>query len=186
MRPPFVIIEGPDCTGKTTLSNYLARFFGSVFLFHATAQGKLPVAMADYQSNILDNCEVAQELGQAVVLDRHWPSEHVYGPIFRPGNPHGFDGGKYERRISGMGGIYIFCDRNDVVEAHQKEQDPDHPYDVASFRRVVDGYRKLRAALDMNLTPLIEYDVNVWGTQMHEFARLIHAKNHELQSRVSK
>lgn len=182
--PPLIIIEGPDCTGKTTLSRYLARVFTGAFLFHATAQGKLPLAMTDYQLNILENARVAmRELSVAAILDRHWPSEMVYGQIFRPGNPHGFYGDTFARAITEMRGIYIFCDRPDVIEAHSRERDPEHPYDEDKFAQVVSGYRELRTRLHQSGAPLLEYDLTIWGDKMHEFTRLIQAKNYELHGK---
>lgn len=179
INPPLIILEGPDCVGKTTLGQFLTKHFDA-FYYHATAKGKLVDAMMDYQSNILDNAETAMARGQAVVLDRHWPSETVYGPVFRPTNPNGFDATPHSRRIKKLGGIYVFGDREDVVEAHRAKQDADHPYDEEPFMRVVHGYRALYQMLIDAGAPALVYDIHVYGENMRDFAELIAVKHHEL------
>lgn len=181
MREPFIIIEGPDCTGKTTLSKFLAKELNG-WLFHATAQGRLKEAMQDYQTNILHNVETAlYELDRAAILDRHWPSEAVYGPVFRPGNPHGFNYESQANRCRSLKAIYILCDRSDVIDAHAEHQDPDHPYDPDQFRRVVDGYRLLRSRMEEEQYPFIDYDCRQ-PEAMITCLRLIKLKNHEIHS----
>lgn len=179
---PFIILEGPDCVGKTTLGRFLTAHFNA-FYYHATAKGKLVDAMMDYQSNILDNVESAIDREQAVVLDRHWPSETVYGPVFRPGNPNGFDSTQHAARIKKLKGIYVFGDREDVIEAHRAKQDVDHPYDEEPFARVVHGYRALcQTLMDAGL-PVLVYNIHQHGENMRDFAQLITIKHHELTSR---
>lgn len=183
MIEPFIIIEGPDCTGKTTLSHHLAKKFKAM-LFHATASGKLKEAMMEYQRSILDNAEVALKLDRAVVLDRHWPSEAVYGPIFRPGNPNQFSCMEHSDRIHRMNGIYVFCDRADVIKAHAAQQDPDHPYDEESFKKVVEGYRLLACRMESIGNPVVRYDFKEWQYSMDDFAALLWTKTFELHANL--
>lgn len=178
--PPLVILEGPDEVGKTTLGLFLAREFESSF-FHATAAGQLKVAMMDYQSNILDNVETSiNELKRGIILDRHWPSEVVYGSVFRPENPNNFSHDAFVGRIKALGGIYVFCDHPDVIERHARNRDPLHPYEDANFRRVVEGYRLLNAQLSEKGFPILDYSIPRWGSNMRDFSRLIRLKHHEL------
>ncbi len=182
MREPFIILEGPDCVGKTTLSKVLAKKWGAM-LYHATARGKLVDAMCEYQLNILDNADTAlRELDQAVVLDRHWPSEVVYGQVYRPDNQSGFKMGDYAKRIRNLNGIYVFCDRPDVVEAHAAEQDPDHPYDMDSFRRIVTIYRETADTMRRQGYPVVNYCIHEEGRNMNEFAKILQTISHELNS----
>lgn len=181
--PLFLVIEGADCTGKTTLSIKLAKQLGA-FVFHATADGKLKDCMYDYQKSIIVNAETNLLCGHPVILDRHWPSEAVYGPIFRPGkvwNPDDFI-----HRMRRLNAIYIFCDRVDVLAAHARQQDSEHPYDAAQFERVVLSYRSLFANLENSKFPVFRYDVNEHGGYtVYDIVSLLMVKQHELLDRTN-
>jgi len=77
------IIEGPDCSGKTTLAKRIAMMRNAMYI-HATGSGKLFAAMLDYHLSIVKNASINLSNGHDVVLDRLWPSEYVYGQIQRP------------------------------------------------------------------------------------------------------
>ena len=87
-RAGIIIVEGPDCSGKTTLSRYLSVEFNrrgnrSVY-FHCAGNKELFPAMSAFQQCVLDNAKWNKSNGSIVIIDRHWPSEYIYRPIFRP------------------------------------------------------------------------------------------------------
>jgi thymidylate kinase len=182
MHAPLIILEGPDCVGKTTLGKYLAKELDGVF-WHLTASRTLVAAMQDYQQNTLDNAKVnINEIDRAVIIDRHWPSEMIYGQVFRPETVKDFNHKHLSDQINAMNGIYILCWHDDVVIRHRKEEDPDHPYDDDSFTKVCNGYQtfyKNYRALNNNW---IDYSIPKWGNNLRDFTSLIRTKHHELCS----
>lgn len=68
-----IILEGPDCSGKTTLSKALV--------------GKLRCEYVHLDSKTQHKTykNVLEHDNEYKVIDRHWPSELVYGLTFRNG-----------------------------------------------------------------------------------------------------
>ncbi len=109
MSKKLIILEGPDCCGKSTLSHNLSRFYRGT-IFHCTASGKLFPALEDYHNNIMDNVDTNIELGNTVILDRFWPSEMAYGvKMFRPHSNYAETADKLLQRTLIHKPIYIFC-----------------------------------------------------------------------------
>lgn len=183
MNAPLIILEGPDGVGKTTLGKFLAKELHGAF-WHMTSSRTLFGAMHDYQQNALDNARVnITELERPVVIDRHWPSELIYGTVFRPGNPHGFQHETLEKQIEEMCGIYVFCWHDDVVARHREDKDPDHPYDDDSFTQVCNMYRQFFAKYRAVKENWIDYSIPLYGNNLHDFAAMIRVKHHELNTR---
>lgn len=134
------IVEGPDCSGKTTYAKKLAQENKGVY-FHQTCTKLLTPGLLDYQLNVLENVKIGLAEGQTWILDRGWPSDHVYAPIIRP------KADKITPRLRAITESfqpqYIFMEREDVEEAHEKEKSKAHPYPKKIFKRIVRGYRDL-------------------------------------------
>jgi thymidylate kinase len=145
MIPRLFIIEGPDNCGKSTLAQAIANRFNAVYWRLTSGQGLCEhAAMRLYQSNALDNAEVNIKAGRSVVLDRHWPSDQVYGTVLR-GKPS-IDGellAAVELQCRSMNVVYINCWRDNATLEHAKQKDPDHPYEDEVYTKVVDGYQEL-------------------------------------------
>ncbi len=158
MKTKLLIIEGPDCSGKSTLSAYLARQYRAV-RWHMTYTKSLTEGMFDYQMNALENAEwIIKNTDQVVIFDRHWPSEYIYGSLLRPHRVPFFDHSTLAAKIEKLGGCYVFCFRRDVVEAHQANLDPAHPYDEKLFRQIVKRYAEWA---DMMMNLRMEYNQEV-------------------------
>lgn len=144
----LIILEGPDCSGKTTLGKYLARWVNGVY-FHCTYTEKLGIAMRDYQMNVLANAMEGIKNGQVWVIDRLWPSEVVYSSVFRPHmHADALDTAQELHTIIGeVDATYVYCSDSDVIKRHAAQQDPDHPYDEDKFQEVVQGYEDLFAQM---------------------------------------
>jgi thymidylate kinase len=68
-----IILEGPDCAGKTTLATKLKEKLTDYLYIH---HGVYAHAYKPH----LESLKL-----ETVIIDRHWPSELIYGTIFRAG-----------------------------------------------------------------------------------------------------
>lgn len=153
----FIILEGPDNCGKTTLAKWLAKELNAVY-WKLTCSPALSEhqAMADYQANALDNIKINLNMGRTVVVDRFWPSDRVYGPVFRdhPSLPE-----RYEEECRNLNANYIYCTRNNMVAEHAKAKDPAHAYPDEAFAEVVRGYEILFDELS-HTDPVFTYNLD--------------------------
>lgn len=159
MIPRLFIVEGPDNCGKSTLSEYIATRFNAVYWRLTSGQGLCEHdAMRLYQANALDNAKVNIDLRRSVVLDRHWPSDQVYGKILR-GRPSisGELLSAVKQQCRGMNVIYINCWRDNAVMEHAKQKDPDHPYEDEVYAKVVASYQEFFAELEKTETVVPYY-----------------------------
>lgn len=150
------IVEGPDCSGKSTFAKHLATQRNATYI-HASGAKSLHTAMQDYHKSLLSDAKV-NLLNRDVVMDRFWPSELVYGQIFRPHmSDRVYDFVEILPLVATLNPTYIFCDDPEVENRHAKQQDQDHPYNAVQFAMVVDSYRKLTVEMmDMPALP------NLW------------------------
>jgi thymidylate kinase len=105
LKFPVFIIEGPDCAGKTTLANKLAkhvngkvihatyRFKGRMGLYHWALLRKA-VRMADHSP---------------VIMDRFWMSEIAYGNTYRNGPEPGYEWRELNDWAKRLGFSYSFA-----------------------------------------------------------------------------
>lgn len=170
-NPRLVILEGADGVGKSTLGRHLAKQYDG-FYFHATATKSLIPAMRDYQQNLLENVQENVAAGRTVVLDRFWPSELVYGTVFRPENPYGFSYTELEDACSKLGAIYICCFSSTAIERHKIVKDAKHPYDDSSFAKVYALYEEFWSN-KRGSDEYMRYDLETWHDNMTDFGRLI-------------
>jgi thymidylate kinase len=134
-----IVLDGPDAAGKSTLAAKFKEAHGARVI-HLTYRFK--DKMFAYQTAAL---RLALRLAetQLVVIDRHWPSECVYGSVFRGGSKWAQAGRFYDRVLLKHGAIHVLCLPESVeaaVEAHKANLDPDHPYDDTDFKKVVQRY----------------------------------------------
>ena len=119
MSHPFIVLEGPDCVGKTTLAKALMeklghdatylhliyRFRNNIFLYHLAA---------------LEQCIKNLQDGP-VVLDRWWPSEICYAAAFRGGSDFPEEARMLDRVGMRYGALYVVCrpeSRKDYAAHH--------------------------------------------------------------------
>jgi len=166
----LIIVEGPDCSGKTTLSKYLARSLRmSYWKCNSAMRGKF--AMAHFQ-NVLDCVKFNISCGQGVVIDRHWPSEMIYGPLCgREGLTAG-EAMDMDSQIMKMSGLYVLCRRCDVVDAHARKKDTDHPYEEELFRKIVSGYEQFAQSM-YDRDDVLIYSYEVMSHQLERMAEMV-------------
>ena len=139
----FLIIEGPDSSGKTTLAKFLAERTQSLY-WHSSGHPLLHSIMPIYHIKMLESIEDNLKMGRSVVHDRSWPSEFIYGRELRPQLVDSFPFKEFQDRINKFGGRYIFCMDDDVTKRFRNGHDSkDHQYDEATFMNIVMAYRVL-------------------------------------------
>jgi thymidylate kinase len=107
---PFIIVDGPDCAGKTTLVHRLRGELGWDAKFLNQTKGKpFPRYAQEYDSQ------------QRVIFERCHLSEEVYSTLWRGGNPFSFmEKRTLDEQISSQGLVIFACpDVNVLRERYQ-------------------------------------------------------------------
>lgn len=167
--PRLLILEGPDRTGKTSLGKYLARVTGAVFL-HQTYLGQNDhrgVTCEVYHDNVLENVETNLELGKTVILDRHWPSEMIYGMVMGR-NISGFDWSRKHERIRKMGGVYIICESVECIQRFKDENKSERT--LEQFMSIVHQYEQFEDIFGIDT---LRYDLESMGHDLAAFHQLL-------------
>lgn len=102
---PIIVLEGADCSGKTTLGQFLSKRWDAAYI-HATY--RFPKAMFNYHTAILNKAIKLSEK-QPVIVDRWWPSELLYAEAFRNGSPWPMIGRMLDRVAIKQNVIYVGC-----------------------------------------------------------------------------
>ena len=110
------VIEGPDGTGKTTLSKAIAEKVGGEIL-HPGFNKKWNIEK--YHKAFFKLATEFDEMGIPTILDRWAPSEHVYASVFRGGESYDTDA-----LIKKLGAdvVWIYCRNDNAVANHFKNQ----------------------------------------------------------------
>ena len=74
----IIVVEGADGSGKTTLARHLVEAHGA-----RSMHSRIWRDCARWHRGIVRRAVRLSVAGQTVCLDRIWPSELIYGPIFR-------------------------------------------------------------------------------------------------------
>lgn len=174
MKPRLFIIEGPDCTGKTTLAKNLC-YTTKGFYFHCTASKTLFPALPDYHTNILHNVTWNVIMGNTIVLDRFWPSEVVYGGMFRPDSGYQDTAHVLDETVKELNGRYIFCTSDKAYSrfcSGMNDDDPAHKLTKEQYLNVFRGYQKLCLSMLPRKDTFV-YDLEVDGQSPKALANFI-------------
>lgn len=106
MKPRgIIVLEGADGTGKTTLARALCERYDGVYIHNRYHKG---VGIWRYHlASLRWAARVAQE--RLVVVDRHWPSECVYGRVYRDGPAYKASSRALHRALLRFGAVYVVC-----------------------------------------------------------------------------
>lgn len=143
-RGVLLILEGADCSGKTTLANAIVDFCGkdNCDYMHSTWFKGMDV-LSHHRQNLTRAIHSLTKR-DIVIIDRHWISECVYGSEYRDGCSYNPREHELHRKIEELGGQYILCipDRDVQLQRHRerKEQDGEMFSDISG---VIDRYRNL-------------------------------------------
>lgn len=168
-KPKLIIVEGADCTGKTSLAKFIAKRLGAAYM-HATGHKTLHGGMVAYHKNILENARACMEVsGISVVLDRHWPSEMCYGVNLRY-EQHvktGYFSGEFFGDIQSLGGRYVFCFSDKACDRQITSPDQTHPYSREEYDKVYRDYEKVFTSLVREKENITTYSIEQHGHDMN-------------------
>jgi thymidylate kinase len=160
----FIIVEGGDGTGKTTLAEELAETYGAEY----EHVGPPRTDMTPFAEHIEYAFVLSEQYG-SVVFDRFHLGCFAYGPIWRPENDidgigdfRRADWELFEHLISSRC-LLVMCDPGwQVVEANLSGRDGTQP--LAEFEsdpaKVTAVYDRFRKAYEFSILDKIMYDYN--------------------------
>lgn len=139
----LIILEGSDCSGKSTLAKTLLRDLGgNCSLFH---HGPYKGLSHELSRMFLDSMLPAVTGQHPVILDRCWISESIYGPVYR--GPVGDRVGParalmLERVARKSDVIYVFCQPpiHNVIETFKSRIDDEYLDNENQLRSVYNKY----------------------------------------------
>jgi thymidylate kinase len=166
----IIVLEGPDCVGKTTLQEYLVTHHQAVpihLTYPAPSQYR---DMWDYQLKEMQRA-ISLSKTELVVVDRHWLSEQIYSKIFRSGTHWPYMGRMFDRVWCKHAAIYVVClpfTIEDTVKRHRENLDPGHPYPDDKFMELVSAYVDYACASSDRFDH-VSYTIEVEGKNLASF-----------------
>ncbi len=167
---PIIIIDGADCSGKTTLAKHFCEKYNCHYM-HLTY--RFPKNMFEYQLAAVNRAiKIART--KPVVIDRLWISEKVYAKVFRNGSTWPYMGRCLDRILQRFGATYIFCIRDsenhiahfDSIKANREEM-----YD--SMNEVIEEYKTVYSKIQKR-HDVTSYDMDTDGNEMDSFSDMVY------------
>ena len=183
MIPGLILLEGPDCSGKTTLARALCDNLQAHYI-HSSYTSGLDV-MAYHKNHIDTAIDYLQD--GPVIIDRLYPSEMVYGRAFRNNiyeesstveTPWGTKYLELHNKLESLGTIHIYCIPSKLqkaIERYTKNIDTDHPFGSDKWEEIYMLYNLLYIHMETNHpnTRMYHYDIDTDGKDLNNFVKLI-------------
>lgn len=118
IKNPIIILEGPDCSGKTTLANELMKKYKNCVYIHNVVSLDIATLHISAWFNAIN---LSDEF--TVIIDRLHLSEEIYGTIFR--NKVAYDTKAFDKRISKIMNVYkVLCltDKETTLKMHSERK----------------------------------------------------------------
>lgn len=174
MLPPVIVLEGPDCGGKTTLANWLVKNHDCQLVHTGPPQG-LP--FQEYMSQLMD-VDLKRRMGmdtRPVVFDRLHLGERVYGPIVRDNDRLGpYYNRMLDRVLLGFGAVIVYCapcDRQLTVDEWRKRaaEGKELITNEGLFEKVLQEYQSLMVK---QIVSLAMYDYTAPNAELNLIERV--------------
>lgn len=159
----LIILEGADCTGKTTLAKALA--LAGFSYQHSSGNPKLLAVAEEYHMAVLESAKVCLNCGQNVVLDRHWVSEVVYAEVM--GRETLYQWKKIRDELTVLPVLYVHCNSPSAITrmvAHSNE----HTYTTAQFKKIEHRYNTLMYPAFLG-GPVMDYVMETDGKDLEAY-----------------
>jgi adenylate kinase family enzyme len=103
----FIILEGADGTGKTTLAKRLQEMFSWNYVHCSyNKDWNMP---SYFTKKIYKALLLTKKTNLPTIIDRLWISELIYSEVYREGSKWPFIGTIFDKILKNMGCLYIFC-----------------------------------------------------------------------------
>lgn len=150
----LILLEGNECSGKSTLAKKLTENGGRVVHFGAPTT---PEEAANYYKVYIRAMDEVKP-NELVVFDRCWVSDTVYGPVMRGTQEMSFEMANLLNAYASQHGgilIYCHCDWKTLVKRYTSRGD--------DYITSVDKLRELQATYNQNIKlmkniPVMYYD----------------------------
>lgn len=117
----IIVLEGPDCVGKTTFANELMDFVGRDICHYMHLTYRWPDKMWEYHLAAIKRAiRMFTEEGKLVIIDRWWPSEALYAHVYRNGSRWPMAGRMLHRLMLRYAGVYVCCIPENFVAQQQR------------------------------------------------------------------
>ena len=137
LKNPIIILEGPDCSGKTTLANELmSKYRNHVYIHNAVCSDIEKL----HQNAMSSAIQLSDDF--VVIIDRLHLSEKIYGKIFR--NKVAYNTDLFDKKISKIIGVYkVLCltDKETTLKLHKERKNIEMFEDIS---RVWDAYNEVK------------------------------------------
>lgn len=156
----FIIVEGPDGAGKTTLVKKLQHQFDSDDkTFKLVHFGRIddPSKYFDLYFKTIKDAEGVD----VTVFDRSWYSDRVYGPVMRGQEEMTFENArKLDQAIFTYGGgMIIYCDSPiSILWQRCRERGETYITDVRDLSKIATLYRQ---EIEASNLPVVYYDTSL-------------------------
>ena len=186
IRAPLIIIEGPDCSGKTALSEALGRISSPALVIHGHLNDDDPIhrpynerLMMEYHAKILSVAMQNIAKGKAVILDRHWLSHVAYGAAMntlRAGALFTYRS-QFEPYLNALNAFYVIAVDPLSIEADLKRSESGFPRSRELLERILSAYSfELRVLMSRPSPRCLAYHFSSHGAtpeKRDNFARLV-------------
>lgn len=148
LRGRIIVVEGPDCAGKSTACQHLVQEAQRLGLRTRYVHQVKRQNVWAYHYRLLHLMDRWSRAGDFVVVDRWWPSESAYGRAYRGGSKMPLAARGLDRVALSLGVTYVKClpPLEVCVDAH-RELRPHRADELDGVRRVWGYYRDWGSAL---------------------------------------
>ena len=157
------ILEGPDCSGKTTLANKLVEMVGCQYYHFSYPRSKKEadnLFNTYYEKLVLLN-------GRNSVIDRMWISTMVYGEILRGKSEVSTKQAERLERLIHRDAMIFYC-TGDVEKMWQRATRRGEAYipDFETFSKICSLYDEIMYN-QKHLIPIFTYDIEEGNNAIH-------------------